>query len=566
MAPLGLMARLLRMAAATLAVAPLAALVGSALLDRGPEGQARYTAFPAALVVFDPYTWDCARNSLIVALLVTAVSVLVGLPVGRTLMRWRFWGRPPLSALVALPLLLSPAAAAVGLSQLAGPGGLSPLSAADFAWSQPWNWRIGGAWLAWVGIALAGGIPVVALALVEALGRTELAWEDAGLAAGATSRQVWRTLIWPLVRPRVARAAGLVFAWTLLDPSIPLLFGLRRSLAFQVVDSFQAASASGAGHAHAAALGLLGLGLVVAFRFVLLTFGGRVHGGLPSGPRPGQATARRASWRRTAFTIVGLGALGLALIAPWLALPLVLPGPAGMNRELARPDLPHALAVSAWVGATAATLALALAWGVSRAGLAAGEREWTFMSLPPLVIGLGVALVPAAVRGAADMLATRSPGIPMGAALGLPGWLDPAASPAVGLVLALAIVRVPLLARAITLTRARYREVWIEAAQVLGASHVRAWADFVRPRIVAPLAASWLVAALTAGLDVPVAVLLATTDRLQPVGPMLLALSSQPGGSRAAVALAAAATAAGVLVFALTALTLARLVSTRESA
>ena len=46
-----------------------------------------------------------------------------------------------------------------------------------------------------------------------------------------------KDLIWPIVRPAAARAAGLVFLLALVEPGVPLILGLRRTLAFQIVSA-----------------------------------------------------------------------------------------------------------------------------------------------------------------------------------------------------------------------------------------------------------------------------------------------------------------------------------------
>ena len=44
-------------------------------------------------------------------------------------------------------------------------------------------------------------------------------------------------MTWPLIRPAAARAAAIVFPMALLEPGVPLILGLRRTLAFQIVEA-----------------------------------------------------------------------------------------------------------------------------------------------------------------------------------------------------------------------------------------------------------------------------------------------------------------------------------------
>jgi iron(III) transport system permease protein len=59
--------------------------------------------------------------------------------------------------------------------------------------------------------------------------------EDAARLAGATPSRIWWTLLWPILRPALAATGGLIFVTNLADPGAPLLLGLRRTVAFQIV-------------------------------------------------------------------------------------------------------------------------------------------------------------------------------------------------------------------------------------------------------------------------------------------------------------------------------------------
>ena len=54
---------------------------------------------------------------------------------------------------------------------------------------------------------------------------------------GRSSYRIARDLYWPIVRPRAARAAAIVFVLAMVEPAQPLILGLRRTLAFQIVDA-----------------------------------------------------------------------------------------------------------------------------------------------------------------------------------------------------------------------------------------------------------------------------------------------------------------------------------------
>ena len=82
-----------------------------------------------------------------------------------------------------------------------------------------------------------GAWRLVALVTSSAVERLERSWEDAARLTGVGSLRAWRALFWPLVRPSSARAAALVFVFALVEPGAPLVLGLRRTLAFQIVEA-----------------------------------------------------------------------------------------------------------------------------------------------------------------------------------------------------------------------------------------------------------------------------------------------------------------------------------------
>ena len=69
------LARIAAIATVALIGLPVALLVPAAVFDQGPTGAVRASLFPMALTLWDPFVWTCARNSLIVAAIVAAVSL-----------------------------------------------------------------------------------------------------------------------------------------------------------------------------------------------------------------------------------------------------------------------------------------------------------------------------------------------------------------------------------------------------------------------------------------------------------------------------------------------------------
>src|SRR4051794_18770428 len=289
-------------------LAPSLALLPAAVLDRGPGGGVRLTAFPLGLSALHPFLWECARNSAGVALLVAGMSLWLGTALASSVVRRRYWGRPLLGWLWFAPLAFTPAFAAIGLRGLMSPGGgldrLAPgLGLVPLA-----------GWVAWAWAGLTTGVPLVALATASALSRVEPAWEDAARLAGASPRRIWRQLVWPVARPASARAAGMAFVLTLVDPGAPLVLGLRRTLAFQVVEACLG-PAPGPGP-RAALLALATAAIALVGRGLIRWWGRAATPGLDAAdPVAPVARALDARWPRASAY---LAAFGVAAFLAWL--------------------------------------------------------------------------------------------------------------------------------------------------------------------------------------------------------------------------------------------------------
>jgi ABC-type Fe3+ transport system permease subunit len=527
----------------------LVALGPAAMLDRGPGGDVRPSLLPAALVVLDPFVWDCARNSVVVAAVVAAGSLILGLALARVVVGWQFWGRLPLAAMAFAPLVVPPLFGAIGLRVMLGKAVVGPGGGLS-GWVP---------WLAWAWVGLAGGVPLVAMRTATILARVEPAWADAARLVGVSPRRVWRKFVWRVVRPDVARAAGTVFALTLVEPGAPLVLGLRRTLAFQIVE----AAARPDPAPRAAVLALMALGLAAVGRVLVGWWGGPAD--LPISTAP-VARAEPAGRRLALGFIAGLGVvvvLACLPIAALLAAALGRPSgsgfsPASFAHRLGSEDARRLAANSIMLGVSAVAIDLVLArlmMGENgrRRRPARALALWA-ETVPPLIVGVGALMVPVVLQFGADAL--RAAGSREAVAKGLQAMadgLDPFRTPGVLLVLGVAAVRLPLVVRAVEASHGASRRAMIEAAIVLGATPSRAR----RLASGGPLGASRGALALSAALaatSLAPSLVLATTSESRPVAPGVLILADEPGeGRRRAAALASCALAANVAAFAMAA-------------
>jgi ABC-type Fe3+ transport system permease subunit len=533
-------------------LAPALALLPAAVLDRGPGGSVRPTLFPLALAALDPFLWDCVRNSVVVALIVAAGSLVLGTGLARAHVRWRFWGRPALTALVLAPLAISPLFGAIGLRQLAVPW---LASAGTWGGGWPGPGRLAG-WIGWVWVGLVSGVPLVALATASALARVDPSWEDAARLAGAEPRRIWRQLVWPIVRPGAARAAGMVFSLTLIEPGAPLVLGLRRTLAFQIVE----AALGPEGAPRAVVLALAAAAAAIVGRVLVRWWGGNPIAEA-SPPEIPVTRAEVARWPRAAWYMV---TLAIGAVLAWLPtvtlLAIALAGGAADSRFgwLADPESRRLLVNGLALGLAVVAIDLALVWTLAAW---AGRRHTWVLSLaawpellPPLALGVGALALPGLLHLGADWARASGTRIALvhGARI-LAGSLDPYRTPGVLLALAVSATRLPFLARAVEHGWSRFQPALVDAASTLGATPRQARRTATGHWLGAAPAALVLTFALAATNLAP-ALILAPTIESRPIAPGILIEADEPGAALPrAAALACAAVALNLTGLALAA-------------
>lgn len=136
---------------------------------------------------------QAAWNSLVLALVVAALSLVIGLPAALVLQRGAFHGRQALVILLTAPLLLP--TIVLGLALLTVFVGLGLL----------------GSWPGLVGAHLMLTLPYAVRVLATAVGTLPAGIEDAARSLGAPPWQVFRRVTLPLMLPGVVATAAITF-------------------------------------------------------------------------------------------------------------------------------------------------------------------------------------------------------------------------------------------------------------------------------------------------------------------------------------------------------------------
>ncbi|MDB5351901.1 MAG: hypothetical protein JWN86_3148 [Planctomycetota bacterium] len=514
---------------AAIIVVPMLSVPLGAIVDSGPDGSARATAFHVALTASDHTAREALGNSLILATGVAALAMLIGILLAGFLANRRFPGRDIVLPFAGASGAIPPLFAAMGLSSVSR---FVPVE-----WDTTWRW------LALVWVELAWAVPRVMATTILVFEQLSPAWQDAARLAGAGRRRAWWSVVWPLARPRVAQAVAEIFALTLFEPGGPLALGVRGTLGFRIVEAVLGIDQLG----RAAALGTIGLALALSGRSLILWWGG------PSWPLASSGRShrpQRTSLVGMAISICGVLGWVIVSLVPTIAL-------AGMAVGL---DRSGHLTLDAFIGMTSDRQTLAFLGHGLLLGLAATlfggflalclersgrDPSWRRPSswstfVPPLALGLGAVLVPRLLDATAGRITSSNLGFAQ-ALHRAANLLDPFVSPWFVLVTVLAMLRLPALRVAIATADAIDDRDRLDVARSLGASGWTAWLDVTGPRLAPILGGAFAWSIAQAALEVGPALLLSPTLSARSIAPGVLTIASEPGGSRKAAAMAVTA-------------------------
>ncbi len=166
------------------------------------------------------------------AVVSTLLTLVVGLPIAYVMSRIEFRGRRVLQAAIMVPFVLPTVVVAAAFIALLGPGG--PLSSAigHALGDRPLDLRNT---LAAVFIAhVFFNVSVVVRVVGGLLEQLDPHLEDAAASLGAGRLRTIVEVVWPLARPAVLSAAGVVFLFTFTSFGIVLLLGGARYATLEV--------------------------------------------------------------------------------------------------------------------------------------------------------------------------------------------------------------------------------------------------------------------------------------------------------------------------------------------
>ena len=484
-----------------------------------------------AIVFRDPVLCHGLWNAFEIAVLVTALALLISFPLALLSVRHEFPGRRMLSGLLLVPLVLPPFVGAIGMRLVLGRfGPLTQLLGAP---------RLGIDWLGryrMLGIVVVEALhlyPVLLLNLQAALANIDPAMEQAASNLGASRLTVFRRVTLPLVRPGLFAGATLVLIWSFTELGTPLMFSFYDVTPVQVFHLLTDVASSPVPYA---------LVLVMLAASALLYVVGKALLGRQADAattKASTAAAPRPLSRGRGSLAAGLfGGVFLLAVLPHVAVLLTSVTATGawyrtllptgwtldhytqaLVDELAFPSIRNSLIYASLATAAAAAVGLCAAVVIVRSNVPGRGVIDTLCMLPLAVPGLVLAFGYLAISiGLKRRFGDRTP-----------AWLDAQQWPAALLVVAYAARRLPYVVRsAVAGLQQTPRDLELAAAN-LGARRATVLARVTIPLILANLVAGALLAFAFAMLEVSDSLVLAQRSKYYPITKAILDLSQRLG-------------------------------------
>ncbi len=213
---------------------PILNVVGEGF--RSPSGG--FSTKYLSLVLSDASLRGGLYNAAVLAIVTTAVTMLIAMPLAILSVKFEFPGRTLLGGLLLVPLVLPPFVGAVGLKTVLGTFG--PLT--TFVGYLGFDTSTGIDWLGeyrFAGVVLVEALhlyPILLLNVQAALANVDPAMEQAARNLGASRLTVFRRITLPLIRPGLFAGCTLVLIWSFTELGTPLVFNYREVTPVQIFE------------------------------------------------------------------------------------------------------------------------------------------------------------------------------------------------------------------------------------------------------------------------------------------------------------------------------------------
>ena len=211
--------------------------------------------------------WQAIWVTIRLASIVTVLLLIIGTPIAYWLARTNSWLKAPISAIVALPLVLPPTVIGFYMLVALGPNGPAG-KALDFLGIGPLVFTFWGLVVA----SLFYALPFVVQPIQNAIGAIDERHLEAATTLHARPWDRFWSVIFPLARPGFLTAAVLGFAHTVGEFGVVLMIGgnipgKTKVVSVQIYDHVEALEYA---QAHKLSLLLLGFAFVILLALYVL--------------------------------------------------------------------------------------------------------------------------------------------------------------------------------------------------------------------------------------------------------------------------------------------------------
>lgn len=483
------------------------------------------------------YIWEVFRNpvyrealwnSFFIAVMTTAGSIVIGLPLALLFTRYEFPGKNLMNSLVLLPMILPPFVGAIGVRAMMGQyGSLNSLliKFGIMSAEHPVDWLGGGQMKGVILLNVIAHFPILYLNICAALANLDPALEEAAANMGCKPRARFLKITLPLIMPGIFAGGTIVFIWAFTDLGVPLVFDYTRVMSVQIFQSLLDLSGNPFPYAMVVVMLFFTTICYIASK-MLFEKSSAAGGGRATMGRESIVLPKNIGWICSSvfgliiFVVVlpHLGVILLSLSTDWYRTWL----PEGLTLRHYRDVLGHELTLKA-IGnslkyASIATL-LDLVLGIGVAYVNIRTRIWGRQILDAM------AMLPLAVPGlvlAFGYLAMAREGQPF-------HWLMIGEDPVVLLIIAYSVRRLPYVVRAASAGFQQVSPSLEEAAQNLGSPPLKSLMKITLPLIAPNLIAGGLLAFSFAMLEVSDSMILAQQAAHYPITKAIYSLVSALG-------------------------------------
>ena len=470
------------------------------------------------LLLESPLQSESLFNSFTIALLTTALTTLLTLPLAHWTTRFQFRGKTLLSSLLLVPMIMPPFVGAIGLSQLLARFGslnLLLMRLGILPPDKPIDWLGQSGFWGIVILQVMNLYPVMFLNVAAAMANIDPSLRESAQNLGASGWRLFRTITLPLILPGYFAGAVIVFIWAFTDLGTPLIFGFSRVVPVQIFDAINEINTNPMGYALVVFVLMLTLALFLVSKRALA---GRRYEMLARG-HTGGAEAQATLRQTTGIWGVMLVVIGFALLPHFTVI-----------IESFSENWFFSILPANW---TTANYSEIFGHGLTASSIRNSLCYSALSALLDLVLGVMIAWlltrrrIPfAGLLDALAMLPLALPGLVLafGYVAGFDfkiQWLNPRDNPSLLLIISYSVRRLPYIVRSAYAGFQQASVTLEEASANLGATPFRTLRKITLPLVMANLIAGTILTFSFAMLEVSDGLILAMREKYFPITKMI---------------------------------------------